>query len=661
MESVLLWILVLPLIGAAINGLAAAAGARLRFEVPRRFSAVVACAGPTLSFLLTASLFFRFLGEGPDHRVAVQEVFRWIEAGSLRIDFRLLADTLSLTMTLVVTGIGGLIHYYSVGYMSGDRSHARYFGYLNLFLFFMLTLVLGDSLLTLFVGWEGVGLCSYLLIGFWFEDTEKAKAGKKAFIVNRIGDFGFLLGMLLLAATLGRHGDPTLNIGEIARRVHELPPGVIEGACLLLFLGAAGKSAQIPLYVWLPDAMAGPTPVSALIHAATMVTAGVYMIARMSFLYELAPLASAVVLVVGAATALFAALIGIAQTDIKKVLAYSTVSQLGYMMIGVGAGAYAAGIFHVFTHAFFKACLFLGAGSVIHGMHHEQDIRSMGGLFKKMPWTAWTFLISTAAIAGYPPLSGFFSKDEILWKAFSGRNEAWAFAPKLAWALGTLAAVLTAFYMFRLFFLTFAGKPRSEKAGHARESSAWFTAPLVILAAGAAAVGFFGVPPVLGGSNRFERWLAPVFEGTGAAHGGGHGEAAHGAAGHAAHGAELGLMGIAAGIAILGTLAAYLLYVRRPEAPGRLAERFALPYRLMRDKFYVDEIYYMLVILPIHAVSRKLLWRFFDVRIVDGLVNMVGHVTRGGSYVLRFAQTGQVQSYAFVVLAALAVLLWKIL
>jgi NADH-quinone oxidoreductase subunit L len=652
-EGALLWILILPLIGFAVNGLAAAAAARLRRELPLRFTAFVACAGPTLSFLLALDLFRRFLGEEPENRLVVQEVFRWIESGGLSVHLRLLADPLSLVMVLVVAGVGGVIHFYSAGYMAHDRGHGRYFAYLNLFLFFMLLLVLGDSLLTLFVGWEGVGLCSYLLIGFWFEDTEKARAGKKAFIVNRIGDFGFLLGILLLASSLARFGGgATLAIGEIAARVHELPRGVIEGAALLLFIGATGKSAQIPLYIWLPDAMAGPTPVSALIHAATMVTAGVYMIARMSFLYELAPAASAVVLLVGAATALFAATIAALQTDIKKVLAYSTVSQLGYMMIGVGAGAFAAGIFHVFTHAFFKACLFLGAGSVIHAVSGEQDIRKMGGLFRKMPRTGWTFLIATAAIAGFPPLSGFFSKDEILFVAFSGTNAALSWAPKAAWILGTLAAVLTAFYMFRLFFLVFAGG-EGEKTREAHESPPLFTVPLVILAAGAALAGFLGVPAALGGGNRFEHWLAPVFEG--AHHGAGHASA------HASHATELVLMALAVAIAVLGTWAAHALYVRNRELPMRLAERFPAAYRTVRDKFYVDEIYYVLVVHPIHVLSRRVLFRIVDVRIVDGLVNLVGHLSRGFSYALRFAQSGHVQTYAFVLLAALAMLLWKVL
>ncbi|RPJ42262.1 MAG: NADH-quinone oxidoreductase subunit L, partial [Candidatus Latescibacterota bacterium] len=639
------------------NGLAAAAAARLRRELPLRFTAAVACAGPTLSFFLALGVLRGFLGSAAEERLVVQDVFRWIDIGSFSVPLRLLADPLSIVMVLVVSGIGGLIHFYSAGYMAHDKGHARYFAYLNLFLFFMLLLVLGDSLLTLFVGWEGVGLCSYLLIGFWFEDVEKARAGKKAFVVNRIGDFGFLLGMLLLASALGRHGAPTLAIREIASRLHELSPGVIEAAALLLFVGATGKSAQIPLFVWLPDAMAGPTPVSALIHAATMVTAGVYMIARMSFLYEAAPAASAVVLLVGAATALFAAAIGLAQTDIKKVLAYSTVSQLGYMMIGVGAGAYAAGIFHVCTHAFFKACLFLGAGSVIHAVHGEQDIRKMGGLFRKMPWTGWTFLISTAAIAGFPPLSGFFSKDEILYRAFGGSNAAAPWAPKLAWVLGTFAAVLTAFYMFRLFFLTFAGEG-GEKTKKAEESPPLFTVPLAILAAGAAVVGFLGVPAALGGSNRFEGWLAPVFGGAGH---GAAGASMHGASHAPGHGAEIALMVLATAIALFGMLAARHLYLVRRDIPARLAERFPAAYKLIRDKFYVDEIYYVLVIHPIHVLSRRLLFRVVDARIIDGIVNGTGHLARAFSYAVRFAQTGQAQTYMLVFLAAVAVLLWKAL
>ena len=654
-ETSLLWILLLPLIGATVNGLTAVTAARFGKSVPRAFSAIVAVAGPTIAFILAVGVFRALQGMGEGHQLVVNELYRWIDAGHLRVNLALLADPLSAVMLLVVTGIGGLIHYYSIGYMSEDESHTRYFCYLNLFLFFMLMLIMGDSLLTLFVGWEGVGLCSYLLIGFWFQETEKAQAGMKAFVVNRIGDFGFLLGMLLIVTTLAKGGGMgTLEVREIAHRLSEFPPGVLEAIGLLLFVGAVGKSAQIPLYIWLPDAMAGPTPVSALIHAATMVTAGVYMIARMGFLYDAAPLASAVVLLVGAATALFAAIIGVAQNDIKKVLAYSTVSQLGYMIIGVGIGAYAAGIFHVFTHAFFKACLFLGAGSVIHALHHEQDIRNMGGLLKKMPLTGWTFLVSTAAIAGFPPLSGFFSKDEILWKAFSGHNAALPWAPKLAWLLGTIAALLTAFYMFRLFFTVFIGKPRG-KAAHAHESSPFFTVPLIILAAGAALTGLLGIPSVLGGSNKFEHWLAPVFE---AGH---HGAEAAGHAAHGAHGVELALMGLAVLIALGGTLIAWFLYVKRKDIPASIAEKHPAIYALVRDKFYVDEAVFALVIFPIVAGSRKLLWRVIDARIVDGLVNLVGHVSRAISYTVRFVQTGQVQTYGFVLFAALAILLWKVL
>ena len=653
-ENALLWILILPLAGAALNGVVAAAAARFGRAVPRYFSAAVACAGPTIAFLLAVGVFRGMTAVPAEERLVVAELFRWIDVGNLTVYLRLLADPLSIVMVLVVTGIGGLIHFYSIGYMAEDRCHTRYFSYLNLFLFFMLLLVLGDSLLTLFVGWEGVGLCSYLLIGFWFEDREKARAGKKAFIVNRVGDFGFLLGMLLIATWLGRSGEATLVVRDIAMRMHELPPGVIEWAALLLFVGATGKSAQIPLYIWLPDAMAGPTPVSALIHAATMVTAGVYMIARMSFLFEMAPVASAVVILVGAGTAIFAAVIGIAQTDIKKVLAYSTVSQLGYMMIGVGVGAYAAGIFHVFTHAFFKACLFLGAGSVIHAMHHEQDIRKMGGLLRRLPLTGWTFLVATMAIAGYPPLSGFFSKDEILFRAATGVNHAAAWAPKVGWLLGTIAALLTSFYMFRLFFLTFCCKPRTDHAKDARESSPFFTVPLILLAAGAAVTGLLGVPAALGGTNRFERWLAPVFE-----HGGSHG--AHHGAEHASHSLEMVLMGLAFLIAAAGTIAAYVFYIKKKDLPDRVTARVPALYRAVRDKFYVDEIIYILIILPIREISRKLLWRFVDVRIVDGLVNLAGLTTRMSSYLLRFAQTGQVQTYGVVILAAVAVLLWKIL
>ncbi|MBD3335626.1 MAG: NADH-quinone oxidoreductase subunit L, partial [Candidatus Eisenbacteria bacterium] len=525
MEGSLWLIAALPLFGSALVGLLAMASSHRRRGLPEPIVGLLGCAGPIASFLIVGSIYLDFIGLPAGERWLHQVLYEWIVAGSVSVPVAFQMDTLSLTMLLFVTGVGSLIHVYSIGYMRGDRSFARYFAFLNLFMFSMILLVLGDSLLTLFVGWEGVGLCSYLLIGFWFEDPEKAAAGKKAFIVNRIGDLGFLLGIFLIFWTLSRHGAASLQFRDIAAHSDLFHGGLATAAALLLFIGATGKSAQIPLYVWLPDAMAGPTPVSALIHAATMVTAGVYMVARMSFLYLQSPAAMLIVAGVGAVTAVYAATIAVTQNDIKKVLAYSTISQLGYMFLGVGLGAFAAGIFHVVTHAFFKAVLFLGAGSVIHALAGEQDMRRMGGLARKMPVTMLAFGAGFLALAGLPPFAGFFSKDEILWKTFSAAHPAWGFAPKLLWLLGLVGAGLTAFYMMRAFVLTFLGRPRyDEHTRHAHESPPSMALPLVVLGIGSLAAGFLGTPAVLGlGPNHFHDWLAPVFAA------GGHGAAeAHG-------------------------------------------------------------------------------------------------------------------------------------
>src|SRR3954468_8783476 len=489
----LLLIPLLPFLGFLIN---AGLGRRL----PKSVSGGVACLAMVGAFGVSVAAALAG-GQAAGHAIQ-QTVFNWIPSGDLQIPFALRVDPLSTVMILVITGIGSLIHIYSTAYMleETDAEYARYFSYLNLFASFMLVLVLGSTFPVMFVGWEGVGLCSYLLIGFWFRKAAAADAGKKAFVVNRIGDFGFILGMLLLFVTFG-----TLDFQEIAWKVSaqapELALGAITTATLLLFLGATGKSAQIPLYVWLPDAMEGPTPVSALIHAATMVTAGVYMIGRNAVLFTHAPHTLAIVAGIGVATALMAGTIGLVQNDIKRVLAYSTVSQLGYMFLAMGVGAYAAGIFHLYTHAFFKALLFLGSGSVIHGMSGEQDMRKMGGLKDKMPTTFWTFLVATLAITGTPLFSGFFSKDEILWKAYSGIGGGW-----LLWGVGVTVAGLTACYMFRQVFMTFFGENRADHdvAHHIHESPSSMTMPLVILAVGSIAVGFLGVPEFLGGSNRFE-------------------------------------------------------------------------------------------------------------------------------------------------------------
>ncbi|MDD5763332.1 MAG: NADH-quinone oxidoreductase subunit L, partial [bacterium] len=529
-----------------------------------------------------------------DGRTFVQVLFPWIQAGSLSVPAALQLDPLSSVMALVVTGVGFLIHVYSVGYMSHERAFARYFVYLNLFMFAMLTLVLANNYLLMFVGWEGVGLCSYLLIGFWYEKQSASDAGKKAFVANRIGDFGVLLAMFLVFWTFG-----SLSYTEIFAKVPllqgsgVLTTGLATAITLLLFLGATGKSAQIPLYVWLPDAMEGPTPVSALIHAATMVTAGVYMVARSSALFLLAPDTMMVVAVIGAVTAIFSATIGICQTDIKRVLAYSTVSQLGYMFLACGVGAFTAGIFHLMTHAFFKALLFLGSGLVIHALSGEQDMRKMGGLRKYVPVTFVTMFAATLAIAGIPGLSGFFSKDEILWQSFSSSH-----GSPVLWVVAALAAGITAFYMFRLIFLTFFGDsrmdPQVEK--HAHESPWTMTVPLMILAVLSIVGGWVGIPAVLGGSNHFEHWLAPVFHPVAAApahvveaavHGGAAAGAAEGAVHHPAT-LEIGLMALSVAIALCGIGLAYFLYRVRTGKPAEIARNWPTLYDVVYHKYYID-------------------------------------------------------------------------
>jgi NADH-quinone oxidoreductase subunit L len=558
-----------------------------------------------------------------------------------------------MMMVLVVTGVSFVIHIYSIGYMHGDRGFVRYFVFLNLFVFSMLLLVLGDNFLVMFVGWEGVGLCSYLLIGFWYEDRYNSFAGKKAFIVNRIGDYGFLLGIFLIFVTFG-----TLDFQEVFHQAAErfsVGDGLITAIAILLFVGATGKSAQIPLYVWLPDAMAGPTPVSALIHAATMVTAGVYMVARANVLYTLAPTALTIVAIIGAATAFYAATIGMAQFDIKRVLAYSTISQLGYMFLGAGVGAFAAGIFHLMTHAFFKALLFLGAGSVMHAMANNTDMRIMGGLKKYMPVTFWTFFLATLAIAGIPGFSGFFSKDEILWKAFSS-----PYGSFWLWLVGAVAAGITAFYMFRLVFMTFFGKLRApeEIAHHVHESPKVMTVPLMVLAVLSVIGGYVGIPPILGGSNRFEHFLAPVFEKSEEIRS--HAFAGHPIAGE--HQLEWLLMGIVLAIVLLGIGLAYLIYVKRPELPAQVTARIRGLYQLVFNKYYVDEIYDFLFVRPIHRLSESFLWKVVDVLFIDGTVNGTGNLVRATGRVLRGVQTGFVQNYALVfVLGVLIILLWIVL
>jgi NADH-quinone oxidoreductase subunit L len=658
----LLLIPLLPLLGFVVN---ACFGRRL----PKAVSGGIACLSIIGAFVVSVVVAWPiFTGHTPDVR---QHVFTWMPSGDLYIPFELMVDPLAALMILVVTGIGSLIHVYSTGYMheETDAEYARYFSYLNLFAAFMLVLVLGANFPVMFVGWEGVGLCSYLLIGFWFQKHSAADAGKKAFIVNRIGDFGFILGMLLIFTTFG-----SLDFQEVAAAVTARAPetaavGVMTIATLLLFLGATGKSAQIPLYIWLPDAMEGPTPVSALIHAATMVTAGVYMIGRNAVLFSHAPITLEVVAVIGVVTALMAGTIGLVQNDIKRVLAYSTVSQLGYMFLAMGVGAYAAGIFHLYTHAFFKALLFLGSGAVIHALAGDQDIRFMGGLKKYLPITYWTFLIGAVAIAGVPFFSGFFSKDEILFKAMVGTDVHHGSA--ILWVVGAVTSLLTATYMFRLVFLTFHGERRQAPAaahahshgghdhhGTPHDAPPSMAVPLIVLAIGSIVAGLIGVPHAIGGSNWIERFLEPSFEAhavAGAAEGGAaqhaapaageaSGEAAHAATQH--EGLERMLMAISTGIALAGIGIAAFFWLRRLDAAARMAERFSGLHKLLLHKYYVDEIYDALVVQPIKRLSTGALWKGVDVGMIDGIVNGVGAVVRSFSTVLRQVQTGSIRTYA---------------
>ncbi len=643
----LIWLIpAFPAIGFLINGL-------LGVRFPKTLTAWVACLSVIASFAVSATIFVQFLQLAPESRVFEKTVFDWIVSGDFKTQIGFRIDALSIIMCLVVSGVGSLIHIYSAGYMHDDPGFRRYFCYLNLFVFMMLTLVTGDNVLLMFVGWEGVGLCSYLLIGFWYEKDSASNAGKKAFIVNRIGDFGFLLGVFTLVGALGAAGVWTLKFSELQANAHLLGPGLATIITLLFFVGATGKSAQIPLYVWLPDAMEGPTPVSSLIHAATMVTAGVYMIARLNFFYVLAPTTLLVVTVVGLLTAFFAATIGCAQYDIKRVLAYSTVSQLGYMFVGVGAGAYAAGIFHLMTHAFFKGLLFLAAGSVMHAMSGELDMRKMGGLRKKIPITYWTTLIACLAIAGVPGLSGFFSKDEILWMAFSRYHSFWF------WALGALTAGLTAFYMFRMFFNTFHGECRAseEVKHHIHESPKVMTIPLMILAVLSIVGGYVGVPHLLGGSNHIEKWLEPVFghhAPAAATHSGGFSIVstafASGAEGGGAEAsAEMQLMIGAIIIGFLGIFIAWLFYMKYPNLPKRFVEKFHGLFTLVHNKYFVDELYGFIFVKGLFKLG-KVCKDFFDETIIDGIINGIAAVLSGIGSLIRKIQSGFVQGYAFAII-----------
>jgi NADH-quinone oxidoreductase subunit L len=606
----------------------------------------VACLAIFASFVVSALVFLSFLKLPPEARLFERNVYDWIVSGefSAAVGFRI--DALSVVMCLIVSGVGFLIHVYSAGYMHEDEGFSRYFTYLNLFVFMMLTLVTANNLLLMFVGWEGVGLCSYLLIGFWYKKESASNAGKKAFIVNRIGDYGFLLGIFLLLASLGAHGVWTLNFGELQKNAPLLTGAAATLITLLFFVGATGKSAQIPLYVWLPDAMEGPTPVSSLIHAATMVTAGVYMIARLNFLYVMAPSTMFVVTLVGVVTALFAATIGCAQYDIKRVLAYSTVSQLGYMFVGVGSGAFAAGIFHLMTHAFFKGLLFLAAGSVMHAMSGELDMRKMGGLRRRTPITYWTFLAGCIAIAGVPGFSGFFSKDEIMWRVFANYGGSLSF-----WAIGAVTAGLTAFYMFRMFFNTFHGESRAseEVKHHIHESPRVMTIPLMILAVLSVVGGWVGWPSILGGANRFEAWMEPVF-GRGketAAPALGFVTNAYASGPEAATSSpEAMLMLAAVIIAFAGIFIAYYCYIRHPEIPKNFVRTFPAVFRTVNNKYYVDELYQALFVRGLFALAG-FCKRVVDEIIIDGTVNGIAWLLRGIGSLIRLFQAGYVQGYAF--------------
>ncbi len=571
--------------------------------------------------------FVKLLAMPPGGALAMH-LWGWIEAGRFHADLGLRVDALSGVMLMIVTGVGALIHLYSVGYMAHDEDFARYFTYMNLFALSMLILILADNLLMMFVGWEGVGLCSYLLIAFWYTNPQFAYNGRKAFVVNRIGDAGFLLGMFTIVGTLGAHGVWTLNFVELHNNAALLGGAATTAACFLLFIGATGKSAQIPLYVWLPDAMVGPTPVSALIHAATMVTAGVYMVARLGFLFTLAPSTLDLVATVGTLTALFAATIAIVQPDIKKVLAYSTISQLGYMFLGVGSGAYTSGIFHVMTHAFFKGLLFLCAGSVIHALGGEQDMNKMGGLRRKIPITFWTMFIATLAISALPPFSGYFSKDLILEAAYESGH--W-----WLWFLGVITAGLTSFYMFRLMFMTFFGDSRVEpdKEHHIHESPAVMTIPLIVLAILATVGGWVNLPDGILWGNAFVRFLAPVV-------------------GTFKPILEEGAISRSLPLAapIIGILFAYILYIRLPGIPFLLAWRLKPAYDLLLNKYYIDEVYNLIVTRPLFWISQNVLNRAIDTYMIDGAAEGTGLAVETGGQVARRAETGNVQHYAFVYL-----------
>ncbi|MGB6066678.1 MAG: NADH-quinone oxidoreductase subunit L [Desulfomonilaceae bacterium] len=631
----LVWLIPLfPLLGFLINGL-----------IGKRFSEKaigwIGAVSVGASFVVALLILLELLGTPPASRSFQKIMYTWMLSGNLKVPIGFLVDPLSMVMMMVVSGVGCVIHIYSIGYMHGEIGFRRYFAYLNLFVFNMLILVTANNFLLMFVGWEGVGLCSYLLIGYYYEKQSASDAGKKAFVVNRVGDFGFLIGMFLIFITFG-----TFNFTDV---FHAAPEKLAAGGTLatlitlLLFVGATGKSAQIPLYTWLPDAMEGPTPVSALIHAATMVTAGVYMVARCSVLFALAPTSMTVVAIVGGATAFYAATIGITQFDIKRVLAYSTISQLGYMFMACGVGAFGSGIFHLMTHAFFKALLFLAAGSVMHAMSGELDMRKMGGLRRQLPRTHWTYLFGTLAIAGIVPFAGFFSKDEILLYSLH-RNVGF-------WIIGAVAALMTSFYMFRSMCMTFWGESRvdPETAHHLHESPPIMTIPLMILAFLSLVGGFIGIP-IWEGGQRFGNFLAPVFAPA---------QTILNRAHHLEHSTvtmELVLMGVALAIAFAGLILARRVYLIQPSIADSMVKRFSGLHRLVYNKYWIDELYDFLFVNSIISFSR-LLWKGFDDAVIDGIVNGVAHAVRGCGAYLRKIETGLVKDYALSILVGAVVVI----
>jgi len=619
----------LPLIGFIVLGLYGK-------KLSKGTVSFIACGSVLVSFLISVLAFIQ-IQKSDSHSLTIR-LFDWISSGKLHVPFSFLVDPLSAIFLLIITGVGFLIHVYSVGYMHEDEGFARFFTYLNLFVFFMLLLVLGSNYLILFVGWEGVGLCSYLLIGFWFKNTAFNNAARKAFIMNRIGDLGFLLGIILIFITFG-----STSYSEVFAQAKFFNPGrpVLTLITLFLFVGAMGKSAQIPLYTWLPDAMAGPTPVSALIHAATMVTAGIYMIARSNILYTMAPVSMEVVAVVGVLTSLFAASIGLFQNDIKKILAYSTVSQLGLMFLALGVGAFSTGVFHVMTHAFFKALLFLGAGSVIHAMSGEQDIRKMGGLKKFLPLTYITFLSGTLAISGIFPFAGFFSKDEILAKTFEHNT--------LLWILGSIASAMTAFYMFRLFYLTFFTDFRGskEQEHHLHESPKSMTFPLIVLAVLSLIGGFVGVPKVFGMSHWLNGFLAPVFRDS----------EMKNLPEFSSQGTEVTLILLALSIAIGMIYFANQWYVKMGKRPMEEGDEMVPVQKLIYNKYYVDEFYELAITKPLNWLSDKF-YRFLELRFVNVLVDAVGEGVDWGSRTLRLLQTGSIEFYLLIMVLSIALILF---